>query len=120
MDLRNRIRLVGNVGQAPQLRYNAQGSPVTDFRLAVDEPTQPGQEPSRLWFTVELWGRNAERACEIVTKGASVTVEGRFKLDKWKEQGTGHDRVTPVVASADFIVHKDHNRNGGVGGEPPA
>lgn len=116
MDLRNRHRLVGNVGTTPQLRFNGQGSPVTDFRLAVDEATRPGDEQTSQWYTVELWGRNAERACELIKKGANVTVEGRLKHEEWVD-GENKHRCKLLITNADFIIHKDGN---GAGKEPPA
>ncbi len=106
-DLRNRIRLIGHAGNTPELRFDKQSSPVTKFRLAVDEPRGNGDEPPPpQWFTVELWGRQAERAVELVSKGASVEVEGRFKFEQWTDRDN-KPRYNLIVANADFIVHKD-------------
>lgn len=122
MDLRNRIRLVGYCGQAPQLRFDQQGQAVTTFRLGVDErrpeSQEPNTKPNTLWFNVELWGRNAERACELVSKGAQVTVEGRLKVDEWTDRD-GRARYTLVVANAEFMIHKDAARAAATN-EPPA
>lgn len=101
-DLRNEIRLVGNCGKPPVLKFKEpEGTPMTSFRLAVDD--KEDGKPITVWWTVELYGRTAERACDLVTKGAQVTVKGKFRLDVW---GEPTDRkFSLVVAQADFIVH---------------
>jgi single-strand DNA-binding protein len=106
MDLRNRLRLYGNCGKAPQLRFNnsGDGSPVTSFRLAVDDSGGHGGEKTTTWFTVECWGNTAERACELISDGVYVTVEGKLRVEEWTDKD-GRSRYTLVVAQADFLCH---------------
>lgn len=105
MDLRNRIRLVGNCGAPPKLRYATDGSPMTSFRFAVDEPRSKEGGETKTWWTAELYGKTAERACEMVRKGVSVTVEGRFRMEEWTDEQK-RQRYTLYVAQADFLVHE--------------
>jgi single-strand DNA-binding protein len=116
-DLRNRPRFTGNLGADPELRYTeGDGTPVCTFRMAVSRPKGDATEEKQpLWFKVETWGKTAERAKEMLVKGSNVTVEGRFDVDEWTEDG-GKPRFTLMLKNADFLLHS----GGAKTAEPPA
>ncbi len=80
-----KIILVGNLGQDPELRYMPDSTPVTNFSLAVNRSwsdSQSGEKVSETtWFRVAVWGGLAETANQYLTKGRQVLVEGRLKAD---------------------------------------
>ena len=80
-----KIILVGNLGQDPELRYMPDGTPVTNFSMAVNRSwsdSQSGEKVSETtWFRVAVWGGLAETANQYLTKGRQVLVEGRLKAD---------------------------------------
>ncbi len=83
----NRVILLGNLTRDPELRYIASGSAVTDLGLAVNDRRKNanGEWVEETTFVdVTLWGRTAEVACEYLTKGSPVLIEGRLKLDTWE------------------------------------
>ena len=83
----NRVILLGNVTRDPELRYIASGSAVTDLGLAVNDRRKNanGEWVEETTFVdVTLWARTAEVACEYLTKGSPVLIEGRLKLDSWE------------------------------------
>ncbi len=85
----NRVILVGNLTQDPELRYISTGTAVTDLRLAVNDRRRnaEGQWVDETTFVdVTLWARQAEVACQYLSKGSSVLIEGRLKLDTWETQ----------------------------------
>ena len=85
----NRVILVGNLTQDPELRYIRTGTAVTDLRLAVNDRRRnaEGQWVDETTFVdVTLWARQAEVACQYLSKGSSVLIEGRLKLDTWETQ----------------------------------
>ena len=97
----NRVVLVGNVTRDPELRYIPSGTAVTEIGLAInDRYKNAGGEwvDQAVFVDVTLWARTAEVACEYLSKGSSVLIEGRLKLDTWEKDGQKHSklRVTGV------------------------
>ena len=95
----NRVVLLGNVTRDPELRYIASGTAVTDIGLAVNDrrKTPTGEWVEETTFVdVTLWGRTAEVACEYVTKGSPLLIEGRLKLDTWEMDGKKNSKLRVV------------------------
>lgn len=72
--------LIGNLGNDPELRYTADGTPVTSFSVAVNrrwtkEDGSHGEETT--WFRVSAWRRLAETSAQYLKKGRQVMVVGR-------------------------------------------
>lgn len=75
------IMLRGNVGQEPEQRFTADGTPVTNFSLAVNRSYTLGDGTKRKetkWFRISCWRRLAEVVKDYVHKGDSVLVTGRM------------------------------------------
>jgi single-strand DNA-binding protein len=85
----NRVILVGNLTRDIELRYTPQGTAVTEIGLAVnDRVKKQGEWVEETTFVdITLWGRTAEVAGEYLTKGSSILIEGRLKLDSWEQDG---------------------------------
>ena len=95
----NRVVLLGNVTRDPELRSIASGTAVTDIGLAVNDrrKTPTGEWVEETTFVdVTLWGRTAEVACEYVTKGSPLLIEGRLKLDTWEKDGKKNSKLRVV------------------------
>ena len=94
-----KVIIVGNLGQDPELRYTPQGTPVANFSVATNErwtDQQSQQQERTTWFRVTAWRRLAETCAQYLTKGRQVLVEGRLNPDA--ETGgprvwTGNDGV---------------------------
>lgn len=100
----NKIILVGNLGRDPELRYTAQGTPVCSFSLATNERKKDRSGESQdvtTWFRVTLWNRLAETASQYLTKGQSVYVEGRLRLEEWTDK-EGKTRQSLEVHATDM------------------
>lgn len=83
----NRVVLMGNLTRDPELRYVGNNIPVTDLGLAVNDRRKnaSGELVEETTFVdVTLWSRQAEVACEYLTKGSPVLIEGRLKYDTWQ------------------------------------
>lgn len=80
-----KIIIVGNLGNDPEMRYLPSGMAVTNFSVGTsrkwkDEKTgQPAEETT--WFRVSVWGKQAETANQYLAKGRKVLVEGRLVPD---------------------------------------
>ncbi len=112
----NKILVIGNVGNDPEMRYTPSGTAVTTFSLATNRvyTTSDGERREETeWFRVSAWGRLAEQCNNYVTKGRKVYAEGRLRSDTW----TGNDGQTRVSLeiSANSVIFLD--RAGDVAGE---
>ena len=96
----NRVILVGNLGQDPEVRIMPNGSAVANFSVATSESwkdKQTGEQKDRTeWHRVVVFGKLAEIAGEYVKKGTQVYLEGQLQTRKWQDQ-SGQDRYTTEV-----------------------
>lgn len=96
----NKVILVGNLGQDPEVRYLPNGGAVTNITLATSESWRDKQtgETKEVteWHRVVLFGKLAEVAGEYLRKGSQVYIEGQLKTRKWQDQ-SGQDRYTTEV-----------------------
>lgn len=96
----NKVILVGNCGNDPEIRYMPNGNAVANISLATSESwkdKQTGQQQERTeWHRVVFFGRLAEIVAEYVRKGSQIYVEGSLRTRKWQGQD-GSDRYTTEV-----------------------
>jgi len=75
----HKVILAGNLGRDVELRYTADGSPVANFSVAVDDSY--GENKKTIWMRVSVWGKQAESCNQYLHKGSKVLVEGRLSHD---------------------------------------
>lgn len=95
----NKVILVGNLGQDPELRYMPNGNAVANLSLATSEnwKDQQGQQQERTeWHRLTMYRGLAEVAGEYLRKGSQIYVEGKLQTRKWQDQ-QGQDRYTTEV-----------------------
>ena len=100
----NKVILVGNLGQDPEVKYTDGGAAVTTLSLATseswkDKDTGSDQEKTE-WHRVVLWRRLAEIAGEYLKKGSKVYIEGQLQTRKWEQDG--QTRYTTEVVGRDM------------------
>lgn len=92
----NKVILTGNLGTDPVLQYTSGGKAVTRMSIATHLNWQKDGKWQRKtsWHQVELWGQKAERAAEVLIKGAPVEVEGSLQSQTWTDkEGQKHYRT---------------------------
>lgn len=94
----NRVVLVGNLTRDVELRFTPQGTAVTDIAIAVNERVKRNDQwvEEANFFDITLWGRTAEVAGEYLSKGSSILIEGRLKLDRWEQDGQKRSKIKIV------------------------
>lgn len=101
----NKVILIGNLGQDPEVRYNQGGGAVASITLATSESWRDklsGEQKERTeWHRVVFWGALAEVAGKHLKKGTQVYVEGKLQTRKWQAQD-GSDRYTTEVLVDSF------------------
>ncbi len=114
----NKVILIGNVGQDPEVRYLDRGVAIANFALATTERgyiMQNGtQVPDRTeWHNIVLWRNLAEWAERYLRKGMKIYVEGKLQTRTWEKEGQRRSK-TEVVAENIQILYRpqtEQNRN---------
>ncbi|ELV8803163.1 single-stranded DNA-binding protein [Vibrio vulnificus] len=96
----NKVILVGNLGNDPEIRYMPSGGAVANITVATsetwrDKATGEPREKTE-WHRVTLYGKLAEVAGEYLRKGSQVYIEGQLQTRKWQDQN-GQDRYSTEV-----------------------
>lgn len=96
----NKVILVGNLGQDPEIRYMPDGGAVANITLATSEfwrDKQTGEQKEKTeWHRVVLFGKPAEVAGEYLRKGVLIYIEGRLQTRSW-EDNAGVKRYTSEI-----------------------
>jgi single-strand DNA-binding protein len=97
----NRVEIIGNLGSDPEMRYTANGTAVTTFRVAVGRSfTVEGERREETeWFRVVAWNKLAELVQAHLTKGRKVYVEGRQSTRSWDGPDGQKRYMTELVAN---------------------
>ncbi|AGP80209.1 single-strand binding protein [Alteromonas mediterranea MED64] len=116
----NKVILVGNLGNDPEVRYMPNGNAVANLSLATSESwkDQQGQVQERTeWHRLTMYRRLAEIAGEYLKKGSQIYVEGKLQTRKWQDQ-QGQDRYTTeiIVDQMQMLGGRGGEGGGGNGG----
>ncbi len=116
----NKVILVGNLGQDPEVKYMPSGQAVCNISIATtdswnDKSTGEKQERTE-WHRVVFFRKLAEIVGEYLRKGSQVYVEGRLQTRKWQDQ-SGADRYTTEIVANDMQMLG--GRGGGSGASAP-
>ena len=111
----NKVILVGNLGNDPEVRYMPNGNAVANISIATSESWQDKQTGEQRetteWHRVVFYRRLAEIVGEYLKKGSKVYVEGRLQTRKWQGQD-GQDRYTTEIIANEMQM-LDSRRSGG-------
>jgi single-strand DNA-binding protein len=108
----NRVFILGNLGQDPELRYTAGQTAVATLNVATTENWlgRDGQRQENTeWHRVVVWGKQAENCSKYLAKGRSVFVEGRLQTRSWEDKNGQKRYTTEINASTVQFI-------GGAGG----
>ncbi|MEL7437868.1 MAG: single-stranded DNA-binding protein [Pseudomonadota bacterium] len=101
----NKVILVGNLGNDPEIRYMPNGGAVANITIATSESWRDkatGEQREKTeWHRVVLFGKLAEVAGEYLRKGSQVYIEGQLQTRKWQDQ-SGQDRYSTEVVVQGF------------------
>ncbi|MAJ82472.1 MAG: single-stranded DNA-binding protein [Legionellales bacterium] len=118
----NKVILVGNLGQDPEVRYTSSGSAVANISIATSEKWKDKQtgdfKDMTEWHRVVLFTRLAEIAGEYLKRGSKVYLEGKLRTRKWQDSN-GVDRQTTEIV-ADSLQMLDRRGDDLSQGMPPA
>ena len=102
----NKVMLIGNLGQDPEVRSFQNGGKVCNLRIATSEQWKDrntGERQERTeWHTVAIFSEGLINVCEnYLKKGSKVFIEGKLQTRKWQDQN-GQDRYSTEVVLRGF------------------
>lgn len=105
-NLRNKVQLIGNIGQTPELKNLESGKSVLNFSLATNESykDEKGEKITNTsWHNIVAWGKTAELLSELTKKGSSIAVEGKITYRSWENKEGQKIRETEIIIE-DFLL----------------
>ena len=119
----NKVILIGNLGQDPEVRSFANGGKVCNLRIATSETWRDKNTGERRekteWHSVAIFNEGLVRIAEqYLRKGSKVYIEGQLQTRKWQDQ-SGQDRYSTEVVLQGFngsLTMLDGRGEGGGGG----
>jgi len=104
--LRNKVQLIGNLGNDPEIITMESGKKLAKFSVATNE-TYKNSQGERVtdtqWHNVIAWGKTAEIIEEYVTKGKEVAIEGKLTNRSWDDKD-GNKRYTTEVVCNEVLM----------------
>ena len=103
----NKAMLMGHTGRDAEMRYLSTGTAKSDFTLAVNNRRRNANgewEDVPDWFNIVIFGDQAERISQYITKGKALFVEGRIQTRKWEDDdGNKRERTEIVAFNIEFL-----------------
>lgn len=104
----NKVILIGNLGNDPEVRYTPSGSAVANVNLATSETWRDktsGELQDRTeWHRVVFFNRLAEIVGEYLRKGSKIYVEGTLRTRKWTDKNGVERYTTEIIANEMHIL----------------
>ena len=114
----NKVILVGNLGNDPDVKYTADGRAIANISIATTESWKDkntGEQNDKTeWHRVVFFNRLAEIVSEYLKKGSQVYVEGKLQTRKWQDQ-SGQDRYTTEIVANEMQMLDSRGDAGGGG-----
>lgn len=107
--MKNRVQLIGNVGNDPEIKNLEGGKKVANLTIATNDSykNEKGEKVEQTeWHKVVAWGKIAEIIEKYVTKGKEIAIEGKLTHRSYEDK-TGEKRyITEVVANDILLLGK--------------
>ena len=113
----NKVIIVGNLGNDPEIRYAQNGNAIANLSVATSESwkDQQGQPQEKTeWHKIVMYRRLAEIAGEYLKKGSKIYIEGKLQTRKWQDQ-SGNDRWTTEIVANELQMLDSRGDGGGMG-----
>jgi len=105
--LRNSVKLIGRLGQDPEVKLLDTGNKVATFSLATHESytTKEGSKQEQTqWHNIVVWGNLAVVCEKFLKKGKEIAIDGRLTYRNWEDKNGAKHFTSEVVASELLFV----------------
>ncbi|MEA3279579.1 MAG: single-stranded DNA-binding protein [Thermodesulfobacteriota bacterium] len=107
----NKVILIGNLGNDPEVRYTPDGTAVANFSIATSEEwkdKQTGEKKERTeWHRIVAWRKLGEICGQYLSKGRQVYVEGKLQTKSWEKDGVTRYTTEIVASDVRFLGTRD-------------
>ena len=107
--MRNKVQLIGNVGNDPEIKTFDGGKKVVNFTLATNESykNEKGEKVEQTeWHKITAWGKIADIIEKYVTKGKEIALEGKLTHRSYDDKNGEKRFITEVVANDILLLGK--------------
>jgi single-strand DNA-binding protein len=107
--LKNKVQLIGNLGNAPEVRNTETGKKLVRFSMATNEQYKNGKGEKiteTQWHNVIAWGSVAEIAEKFLKKGAEVAIEGKLVNRSYVDKEGAKRNITEIQVSEILMLNK--------------
>lgn len=107
--LRNKVQLIGNLGNDPEIINLESGKTLAKFTLATNESYKNAQGEKvtdTQWHNIVAWGKTAQIVEKYVAKGKEVAIEGKLTSRSWEDKDGMKRYITEVVCSELLMLGK--------------
>lgn len=120
----NKVIILGNLGQDPEIHEMKSGTKVCRLNVATTRrwtSKDTGEKVEETeWHRISVWGPQADPCKKYLSKGRQVYVEGRLRTSSYEKEGVKHYATEVVADTVQFIGGKnDGDSKGGGNGTPP-
>ena len=105
-NLRNKVQLIGNVGQLPEVKTLDNGKKVANLSLATNETyiNVTGEKITNTqWHNIVAWGKSAEIIEDYVKKGDEIAIEGKLQYETYEDKD-GKKRYLTKININDLLM----------------
>lgn len=105
--LKNKVQLIGNVGENPDVKDLEGGKKVARFSVATNESykNEKGEKVTATeWHRVVAWGKTAEIVEKYVIQGKEVAIEGKLKTTKWEDENQITRYSTDIICNEILLL----------------
>ncbi len=101
-NLRNKVQLIGNLGNAPEIINLESGKKLAKFAIATNESYKNAKGETvkeTQWHNLVAWGKTAEIVEKYLTKGNEVVIEGKLTSRSYEDKEGNKKYITEVVVN---------------------
>lgn len=114
-NLRNKVNLIGRIGQKPELQTVKGDYKVVKVSVATNDRVKDKDgtwKDNTQWHNVIVWGKSAELFAKLADKGFEIALEGKL-INRNYESKTGEKRSVTEIEMHDFLVltHKENTKS---------
>ncbi|MCU0349723.1 MAG: single-stranded DNA-binding protein [Flavobacterium sp.] len=106
--MKNRVQLIGHVGQEPEIK-NLESGRVANFTIATNEnyTNAKGEKVEQTeWHRVSAWGKTVDIIEKFVTRGTHVALDGKLTHRSYEDKEGNKRYITEVVANELVLLNK--------------
>jgi len=106
----NRVILIGNIGQDPEITQSNAGKPIAKLSLATSDgmPDQQGNKKTE-WHKIVAFGKTAEAIQNYTKKGSTICVEGSISYGKYENKEGVTVYTTDIICNRMTLLDKREN-----------